>query len=130
MTSYTPAEAAEKSGFSIDTLRYYEKIGLLSPVARTAGGRRRYSDDDVGLLHLLRCLRDTDMPIVDMHRFVTLLRGGEEHAAERLAVLRDHEVRVERRIGELRQHQQLIRYKIDWYSNEMPSCSAAVTMAD
>ena len=66
MTCYSPAEAAQKTGFSLDTLRYYERIGLLPPVGRTAGGRRRYGDTDLLWLMTLRCLRDTGMPLREM----------------------------------------------------------------
>ncbi|MFF5985619.1 MerR family transcriptional regulator [Prauserella flavalba] len=122
MSFYSPAQVTEKTGFSIDTLRYYEKIGLLEPIERTPGGRRRYSDADLGLLHLLRCLRDTDMPIADMLRFVRLLRGGESCREERLAVLRAHDRRVEDQLAQLREHQRLIRHKIEVYST--PACAA------
>ena len=44
---YTPGEVADKTGFSIDTLRYYERIGLLDDIARTPGGQRAFTDDDV-----------------------------------------------------------------------------------
>ncbi|PRX47487.1 DNA-binding transcriptional MerR regulator [Prauserella shujinwangii] len=115
MSFYSPAQVSEETGFSIDTLRYYEKIGLLPDVGRTAGGRRRFSDDNLNLLRLLRCLRDTGMPIADMLRFVQLLRAGEERRRERLAVLREHDRRVSEQIARLREHQRLIRHKIDVY---------------
>ena len=70
---YSPGEVADKTGFSIDTLRYYEREGILSPVARTAGGRRAYSDDDLGRLGFLRCLRDTGMPIVQLRQHLAVL---------------------------------------------------------
>lgn len=69
---YSPGQTAEKTGFSIDTLRYYERIGLLGEIDRTAAGRRRFSEDDIGWLGMLRCLRETGMPIADMLRFSEL----------------------------------------------------------
>ncbi|GAA3579737.1 MerR family transcriptional regulator [Amycolatopsis ultiminotia] len=115
MDSYSPAEVTARTGFSIDTIRYYERIGLLHEVGRTAGGRRRFTDEDLQFLQLLRCLRDTDMPIADMLRFVGLLRAGEHTSAERLAVLLEHEKRVTEQIERLHGHQEHIRMKIAHY---------------
>ena len=121
MDSYSPAEVTARTGFSIDTLRYYERIGLLHEVGRTAGGRRRFTDQDLAFLSLLRCLRDTEMPIAEMLRFVGLLREGDDTRAERLAVLREHEERVEDQIGRLRGHQEHIRMKIAHYRKAVES---------
>ncbi|GAB3985710.1 MerR family transcriptional regulator [Actinoallomurus sp. NPDC050550] len=115
MTFYSPAQASEKTGFSIDTLRYYEKIGLLDRIDRTAAGRRRFSSDDVGFLGVLRCLRDTGMPIVEMRRYAELARGGAETVGERVAVLETHDERIDRQIEALRAQQQHLRDKIRYY---------------
>ncbi|MEU6645947.1 MerR family transcriptional regulator [Saccharomonospora sp. NPDC046836] len=124
MSFYSPAQVAEKTGFSIDTLRYYEKIGLLHTVDRTPGGRRRFSDADLGFLRLLRCLRDTDMPIADMLRFVELLRGGEACRQQRVEVLKAHDRRVEEQIAQLRENQRLLRHKIEVYSAPQPAAAS------
>ena len=126
MTSYTPAQVTEKTGFTIDTLRYYERIGLLHHVGRTAGGRRTFTDHDVEFLQLLRCLRYTGMPVAEMLRFVELLRSGEATREERVEVLRDHEARVGAQIERLREHQDHIRFKIGIYSGaaELADASA------
>ncbi|GLZ04256.1 MerR family transcriptional regulator [Actinomadura sp. NBRC 104412] len=115
MTFYSPGQAAEKSGFSIDTLRYYEKIGLLEGIARSASGRRLFSEDDLAWLHMLRCLRDTGMPIAEMRRYAELVRGGDGTLRDRLALLREHDRRVEEQIARLRTQQGHIRWKIDLY---------------
>ena len=120
MSRYTPAEAVAKSGFSLDTLRYYERVGLLDRVARTPGGQRVFSDDDLAWLGILRCLRDTGMPIADMQRYADLARGGDETAAERMALLEEHDRRIEDRIASLRDEQRHIRGKIEWYRSVLP----------
>ncbi|MFI0409837.1 MerR family transcriptional regulator [Actinomadura sp. 3N508] len=119
MTSYSPGETAEKSGFSIDTLRYYEKIGLLSGIARNASGRRVFSDDDLQWLEMLRCLRGTGMPIAEMLRYSELARGGPETVQERLELLQEHDRRVEEQIAELRERQEQIQWKIRFYSGSL-----------
>ncbi|MDF5753290.1 MerR family transcriptional regulator [Spongiactinospora sp. TRM90649] len=112
---YTPAQAVERTGFSLDTLRYYERIGLLEPVTRNAAGQRRFSERDIGWLGMVRCLRDTGMPIAEMLRFAKLTRAGDHTITDRVAVLAEHDRRVEAEIGNLRDQQRAIQSKISWY---------------
>jgi DNA-binding transcriptional MerR regulator len=118
MRTYTPAEAAELSGFSIDTLRYYERVGILSPVARTAGGRRSYTDDDLGRLGFLRCLRDTGMPIAQLRRYAEL-SADDGTLPARVALLEEHEAAVEAAIENLRAQRERLRDKLAWYRSEL-----------
>ncbi|MCO5988923.1 MerR family transcriptional regulator [Actinoallomurus spadix] len=115
MTFYSPAQTAEKTGFSIDTLRYYEKIGLLDRIDRTAAGRRRFSADDLGFLGILRCLRDTGMPIAEMRRYAELSRGGDATLGERIALLEAHDERIDRQIETLLAQRKHLRGKIQYY---------------
>ena len=115
MSVYTPAEVVEETGFSLDTLRYYEKIGLLEPVERNAAGQRRFSQQDVGWLGTIRCLRDTGMPIAEMLRFAELVRAGDHTMADRAKLLEEHDRRVEDQIANLVERRQYIRGKISYY---------------
>jgi len=127
VTCYSPAEAAQKTGFSLDTLRYYERIGLLPAVSRTAGGRRRYGDTDLLWLMTLRCLRDTGMPLRQMRHFIDLAQGSDETIPERLALLEAHDQRIQEQIARLRTHQDQIRKKIDIYRSKTAT-SADIAM--
>ena len=60
-TTITPAEAAERTGLTLDTLRYYEREGLVGPVGRSPGGHRAYSEDDLFWVGLVTCLRDAGL---------------------------------------------------------------------
>lgn len=111
----TPAEAVARSGFSLDTLRYYERIGLLGAVHRSHTGHRRFTQHDLQWLAVLRCLRDTGMPIAEMRRFAGLVRDGDGTFAERLAVLEQHDAQVEEHIVHLRGQQAYVREKIAFY---------------
>ncbi|MEV0970399.1 MerR family transcriptional regulator [Microtetraspora glauca] len=115
MTAYTPGQVAEETGFSLDTLRYYERIGLLEPIERNAAGQRRFSDGDVGWLGMIRCLRDTGMSIAEMLRFAELTREGEHTIRDRIALLAAHDRAVEDQIAALRQKQGAIQRKIQYY---------------
>ncbi|WP_426181987.1 MerR family transcriptional regulator [Microbacterium sp. TWP3-1-2b2] len=118
MTTYTPAEASQRSGFSIDTLRYYEREGILAPVRRTAGGHRVYSDSELGTLDFLKCLRDTGMPVERLRRYGELCRE-EDTVPERIALLEEHAASVQRQLDEVLAKQVRLAEKIDWYRSTL-----------
>ena len=120
MSVYTPAEVVEETGFSLDTLRYYEKIGLLQAVSRNAAGPRRFTDEQLDWLGTIRCLRDTGMPIVEMLRFAALVRDGDHTIPDRIALLQTHDARVREQIATLRDRQRYIHGKITYYRRHNP----------
>lgn len=118
MEQFTPGQVAEQTGFSLDTLRYYERIGLLDDIARNSGGQRVFTEGDVAWLRILRCLRETGMPIQRMVRYAELARGGDETVTERLELLREHDRDIDDKIAHLRVEQDHIRAKIDFYQRK------------
>lgn len=116
---YPASQAAEMSGFSIDTLRYYERIGLLNGIERTSSGHRRFRDGDLEWLGVLRCLRDTGMPIAQMRKYAELTSDGEATLAERLSLLTEHDTNVRERIATLQAQHDYLQDKIAWYRSQM-----------
>lgn len=114
--SLSIAEAAETSGLSAYTLRYYEQIGLIAPIDRRSGARR-YSDADMRWLDFLVRLRATGMSMRDMQRYAQLLRQGnaEPSLDERQAMLEAHAARLEADIRAQRETLSYIRKKIRGY---------------
>jgi DNA-binding transcriptional MerR regulator len=113
--SYSIAEAARRSGLSIDTLRYYERINLVDPPARDAGGRRAYSDADLTWLEFLTKLRTTGMPIKSMREYASLRRHGTASSGRRRAILVEQRRAVAARIAELQSCMEILDYKITNY---------------
>lgn len=113
--TYSIAQAAERSGLSIDTLRYYERIGLVDPPARDSGGRRAYSDDDLSWLVFLTRLRTTGMPIRMMREYAQLRHRGAATAGRRKQMLFEHRASVRERIAELQSCLDVLEYKIAHY---------------
>ncbi|WP_258726995.1 MerR family transcriptional regulator [Cellulomonas sp. NS3] len=112
---HTIGEVAEKTGVTTHTLRYYERIGLLAPVARSAGGRRAYDDGDVGWVQLLTLLRATGMGIRDMLAFAELTRAGEHTIPDRIEVLQRHRDVLDALLRRHTEHLQLIDNKLTYY---------------
>lgn len=111
-TEFSIQQVAELTGLSIDTLRYYERIGLLEPVSRAASGHRRYRQKDIGWLGLLINLRETGMPIAHMLHFAELRRQGDATATERLRILEQHQHSLEQQVQKLEQHMAALQEKI------------------
>lgn len=111
------AEVVERTGLSRDTLRYYEKAGLIGAVDRSSGGKRRYASADLAWLEFLLRLRATGMSIADMQRFAELRRGGGRTIADRLTLLRQHRIGVDRHIADLHDHLAALAQKIDLYES-------------
>jgi DNA-binding transcriptional MerR regulator len=122
--TYSPAQAVELTGFSLDTLRYYERIGLLDPVHRAAGGHRRYTEDDLEWLDILRCLRGTGMPIARMKEFADQVRAGTQTYAERLALLEEHDRTVAAQMAILAEQRSKVRSKIAYYRGALAGRAA------
>jgi len=78
-----------------------------------------FSDGDLQWLGMLRCLRETGMPIAEMLRYTELARGGDGTVRERLELLREHDRRVGEQIARLRVQQAQIQWKIRLYSGEV-----------
>jgi DNA-binding transcriptional MerR regulator len=106
---------AERTGATIDTLRYYEKERLITNVARAGSGHRRYSEADVGWVDVLRCLRQTGMPIQAMKAFADLGQQGEHTEPERYARLLAHRHVVVAQIAELEHALDVLDRKTEAY---------------
>ena len=120
VTSLTIAEAAERTGLTAHTLRYYERDGLmLRSVERASSGHRRYTDDDLRWIQMVTRLRATGMPIRDVRRYAALVREGHGNEAERLALLLAHREVVEHQLAEVTGHLRAIDHKIALYESSV-----------
>jgi DNA-binding transcriptional MerR regulator len=103
MTTIKIGEVAEQTGLSIHTLRYYEQIGLVSPISREGNGHRTYSEDDVYRIMFVLHLRSAGMPVANIRRYVELAQQGDEAVVERLDLLEAHQAAVEQKIAHYRE---------------------------
>ncbi|MHC1561243.1 MerR family transcriptional regulator [Actinomycetospora sp. C-140] len=108
------AEVAALTGVTAHTLRYYERIGLVE-VARDAAGRRAYDRDAVGRVVFVSRLRDSDMPIAAIQRYVALVKQGPSTEPERLALLEAHRDDILHRLRDLQGALAVVDYKITTY---------------
>ena len=98
----------------MDTIRYYDRLGLLGELHRGSGGVRAFEPDDLGWLRILRCLRETGMSMVDLRRFCAL--DGDREPAARRALLEGHREAVLERMERTRRELEVIEGKIAAYA--------------
>ncbi len=115
----TIRETAARTGITVHTLRYYERIGLVQPVARAHSGHRRYAEADLRWLELLKKLHATDMSIRKMLEYARLARRGDSTVATRRALLDAHRLDVEARLEKLRSTHALIKKKLALYDRAL-----------
>jgi DNA-binding transcriptional MerR regulator len=108
------AEAAERTGVTAHTLRYYERIGLLD-VPRDHAGRRWYTEAELARVVFITRLRLTAMPIRDVQAYFLLVDAGSGNEAERLALLERHRKQVRERLVELQAALDVIDFQIATY---------------
>lgn len=108
-------EVAEKSGFTIDTLRYYEKIGLLPRADRDAGGRRSYDHDVLRWLDFLGRLRDLGMPMRDRVLYARLRAEGDSTIEARRDLLQTYRDALAIRVASLTETLDVLDAKIANY---------------
>lgn len=108
-------QVAKRTGLTAYTLRYYERIGLITPIARAAGGQRRYAAADMAWIEFLLRLRTTHMPIGKMQAFARLRGAGDSTVPERRLMLEDHLTDVLSAIDALRQSAQALQAKVEYY---------------
>jgi DNA-binding transcriptional MerR regulator len=119
------AEAAERTGVSVHTLRYYERAGLVvTTVDRTAGGRRRYRQLDLDWIRICTKFRATGMPIRTIRRYAELVLAGRGNEKDRLELLEAHRSDVLTQLAELQESLELIDHKIDVYRGRMEAGDA------
>ena len=113
---YTIQQAADLTGMSEHTLRYYERIGLLRAARRDeSSGHRRYSADDIHHMESIACLRATGMPIDQMRRYVGLAPLGDGGARARRQMLEAHRHVLAERMQQMEKHLAYLERKIAYW---------------
>ena len=108
------AEAAELTGLTAHTLRYYERIGLLD-VRRDAAGYRSYDRRAMARIVFISRLRASGMPIGTLSHYLALVLEGDHTAPQRLALMQEHRAKIHRQLRELQLALAVTDYKIDVY---------------
>ena len=108
-------KVSEVTGISADTIRYYERIGLMPRVTRNQSGIRDFTEREIGLLEFVRCFRKAGVSVEALIDYVALLEEGEGTEEARLAILKEEAEKLDARLAELQAARERLAYKIDNY---------------
>lgn len=114
--NYSIGEFSKITNLSIDTLRYYEKEGLITP-QRKENGRRYYMEKDVTWIAFIKRLKETKMPIKEIQKYAKLRAIGDSTKAYRMEMLIKHRVALEKEIAKANENLQKLNEKIDFYKS-------------
>ncbi len=111
----TIAEVSNKYGLSADTLRYYERIGLIPPVHRTPSGIRDYTEGDCMWVSFAKCMRGAGLPVEALIEYVALFQKGDATVAARKQILTEQRDQLQAKIEELETTLHRLNTKIQHY---------------
>lgn len=110
-------KVSEQTGVSADTIRYYERIGLLPRVRRNKSGVRDFSEQDIAALEFIRCFRSAGMSVESLIEYMSLVEEGEGTEKARMKILEEQREKLIFRIAELQAAKERLDYKIGNYKN-------------
>ncbi|MCQ5130064.1 MerR family transcriptional regulator [Butyricicoccus faecihominis] len=111
----TIAEVSKKYDISADTLRYYERIGLIPPVPRTKSGIRDYDETSCGWVELMKCMRAAGVQIEALIEYVALFQQGDQTIDARKCILIEQRDQLIARMADMQQSLDRLNFKIDRY---------------
>lgn len=115
----TIAEVSKRFNLSADTLRYYERIGLIPSVNRNASGIRDYTEDDCNWVHFIKCMRSAGLSIEVLVEYVTMFQQGTSTIKARKELLIEQRSQLAEKIKEMQQTLERLDKKIDGYEERV-----------
>ncbi len=113
------AEVSEKQGISTDTLRYYERVGLIPAVNRTESGIRDYNEIDLQRVEFIKCMRRAGLPIETLIEYINLVLQGDKTIDARKEILKEQRKLLATRINEMQETLKILDYKISIYEDAL-----------
>jgi len=124
------AEVSEQYGLSSDTLRYYERIGLIQPVNRTESGIRDYNELDLRRVDFIKCMRSAGLPVEVLIEYVGLVQQGDKTIEARREILIEQRELLVARMKEMQKTLDLLDHKIEVYENAVLKKEQAIVQVE
>ena len=124
------AEVSEQYGMSADTLRYYERVGLIPPVHRIQSGIRDYNELDLQRVEFIKCMRSAGLPVEVLIEYMGLVQQGDKTIEARKEILKEQRNLVAERIKEMQKTLELLNHKIQVYENAILTKEKAIVQTE
>ena len=111
----TIKEVAEKFNMTNDTLRYYEKVGLIGRIKKNSSGIRDYSEEDLRRIEFIKCMRSAGISMEVLKKYVDLYDEGENTKLERQQLLEEEQEKLEEKIKTMTDALEKLKFKIKLY---------------
>jgi len=109
------AEVSEQFGMSVDTLRYYERVGLIPPVNRNESGIRDYNELDLRRVDFIKCMRSAGLPVEVLIEYVALVQRGDSTIEARKEILKEQRALLATRMEEMKKTLDILDHKLEVY---------------
>lgn len=126
----TITEVSKRYNITADTLRYYERIGLIPPVNRNTSGIRNYMEEDCNWVHFMKCMRGAGLSIEVLIEYVTMFQQGNSTIKARKELLIEQRSRIAENIKEMEQTLERLDKKIDGYEERVLVCEENLKKSD
>lgn len=117
--SLNSKEAAKIMDLPVDTLRYYERIGIMPPVERNQNGYRNYRNTDLNWIFIIKRLRESGLSIEALLEFATLTQSNGDTAAAKKDILTEQLGELDDKMADLEHTRNLLKYKIDTFDHHL-----------
>ena len=124
------AEVSERYGISIDTLRYYERIGLIPPVHRNGSGIRDYDELDLRRVDFIKCMRNAGLPVEVLIDYIALVQQGDTTIEARKEILIEQRDLLAARMQEMQKTLDLLNHKIEIYEAALLNSEKGIVQAE
>ena len=113
------SEVAKAFGLTTDTLRYYEREGLIGPISKGKNGIRNYTDDDIKRIQFVKCMRAAGLEINFLKRYLQLFEGGDKTIKERREILVEQRKILKEKLDAMQEAYDRLNYKIELYDKNI-----------
>ena len=124
------AEVSERYGLSTDTLRYYERVGLIPTVNRNDSGIRDYNELDLRRVDFIKCMRSAGLPVEILIEYVALVQQGDKTIEARKDILTEQRKLLVDRMNEMQKTLDILEHKIEVYEQAVLKKEKQIVQAE
>lgn len=113
------SEVAKEFGLTTDTLRYYEREGLIGPITKGKNGIRNYTEEDIKRIQFVKCMRAAGLEISFLKKYLQLFDEGDKTVKERREILVEQRKILKEKLDAMQEAYNRLNYKIDLYDKNI-----------